>query len=281
MASETGPRKAFEGFVYSLCARRRFRAPTRWRKWTVWVVLVLGLVLRTVNAAGADANDFVSSTFEAANRLYEQGKYGDAISSYLKILAAGIESPAIYFNLGNAYFKSGQAGRAIYYYRKAARLAPRDPDIRANLKFARATVSGGKPVPEPIWKRAVTVLRLDEWAILWTCGLWLFCIVQAIRQVNHSIFHHKRLPTAVLLIVLVACGAGLGCAWHLDTQQWAIVVRPDTVLHHGPLEESPSLQTLPDGQELEVVDRKDEWLQVAGAARGTGWIHTNDVVLLP
>ena len=98
------------------------------------------------------------TAFEKANRLYEQGDYAAAIYGF-KSLAEDEPSPAILFNLGNAYFKAGQKGRAIYCYRWALQLAPRDPDVRANLRFVRHSVYGGRwrdpdfpgGLPEPRW----------------------------------------------------------------------------------------------------------------------------------
>ena len=53
------------------------------------------------------------SAFESANKLYEEGKYSEAATAYARLLQTGETSPALYFNLGNAFFKSGQIGRAI------------------------------------------------------------------------------------------------------------------------------------------------------------------------
>jgi Flp pilus assembly protein TadD len=66
----------------------------------------------------------------------------EAAAAYEQILTNGAVSPALYFNLGNAHFKAGQLGRAIAAYRQAERLTPRDPDVRANLQFARNRVQG-------------------------------------------------------------------------------------------------------------------------------------------
>jgi len=221
------------------------------------------------------------AAFEEANRLYEQAKYEEAAAAYLKILDSGVVSPAVYFNLGNAYFKSGQLGMAIVSYRKAQQLAPRDPDIRANLQFVRATVGGGTAPAQPFWRRLVTRFNLDEWAILTAGALWLFGGLQALRQLVQSPFFERRLLTIVPLLLVLFCLVGLGCAWLLAAEPCAVVVKPDTVLHHGPLEESPRVQVLQDGQELVVVDKKDDWVQVEGAARGIGWLHRSNVALMP
>ncbi|MGC8990249.1 MAG: tetratricopeptide repeat protein [Verrucomicrobiia bacterium] len=244
------------------------------------LVFLWCLISAPAIAAGGQKESALAA-FEEANRLYEQAKYEEAAAAYLKILDSGVVSPAVYFNLGNAYFKSGQLGRAIVSYRKAQQLAPRDPDIRANLQFVRATVGGGSAPTQPFWQRVVTRLNLDEWAILTAGALWLFGGLQALRQLVQSPFFERRLLTIALLLLLVLCLVGLGCGWHLAAQPWAVVVKPDAVLHHGPLEESPSVQVLQDGQELIVVDEKDDWVQVEGAARGIGWLHKSNVALMP
>src|SRR5438309_7937754 len=84
----------------------------------------------------------LSSAIEQANKLYEQGKFTEATVAYEKIIADGRVSPALYFNIGNALFKSDRIGRAILNYRLAEQMAPRDPDIRANLRFVRNHVNG-------------------------------------------------------------------------------------------------------------------------------------------
>jgi len=72
-------------------------------------------------AAGARA-DSATSPFDQANQLYEQGHYGAAAAAFEKMTQTGPVSAAVYFNLGNAWFKAGQLGRAICAYRRAAEL---------------------------------------------------------------------------------------------------------------------------------------------------------------
>ena len=91
--------------------------------------------------------------FNAANKLYAEGKFAEAASAYEKILQSGAVSPALYFNYGNAEFKSGNLGRAIAAYRQAAQLTPRDAEVRANLDFARNQVQG-PTLRESRWSRS-------------------------------------------------------------------------------------------------------------------------------
>src|SRR4051794_29504249 len=72
----------------------------------------------------------LAAAFDQANKLYEQGKFAEAAGAYEKLAQSTPASPALYFNLGNAWFKAGQSGRAIAAYRRAEILAPRDPNLR-------------------------------------------------------------------------------------------------------------------------------------------------------
>src|SRR5438093_11113999 len=106
--------------------------------------------------------DTTPAAFEAANRLYFEGKFSEAATTYGILEQSGQRSAALYFNWGKALFKSARIGRAIAAYRKAQALAPRDPDIRANLQFARAQRQG----PTLFFKKSqqwLHKLSLNEW----------------------------------------------------------------------------------------------------------------------
>src|ERR1041385_7273277 len=74
--------------------------------------LILFLVFLATSAPVARAQTPVSG-FEAANKLYYEANFTNAAAAYEKLIQSGQGSPALYFNLGNAWFKSGQLGRAI------------------------------------------------------------------------------------------------------------------------------------------------------------------------
>src|SRR5580658_1333708 len=84
----------------------------------------------------------VTASFSDANQFFAAGKFPQAAKSYETILNSGAVSPNLLFNYGDAEFKSGNLGRAIAAFRRAALLAPRDADVRANLEFARNQVQG-------------------------------------------------------------------------------------------------------------------------------------------
>ena len=228
----------------------------------------------------------VASAFDAANKMYEQGKFPDAAAKYEELLRAGAASPIVYFNLGNAWFKAGQLGRAIAAYREAQRLAPRDPNVRFNLQFVRKQVTGTEQAPGPVWKQWLTNLTLNEWTITAVAAFWVLFILLALGEIRASLRSALRVWTLTAAAASVAFASLLVAAIYNErTEDAAVVVVPNTLVRYGPLEESQVFYQLRDGSELEVLDEKktaenQSWLMVQDAARRTGWLKRQEVVVL-
>jgi tetratricopeptide (TPR) repeat protein len=222
------------------------------------------------------------AAFEEANRLYEQGQFSSAATAYERLIAEGRASSALYFNLGNAWFKAGELGRAVASYRLAERLAPRDPDIQANLRMVRETVTGTAPARMAAWRRALYRLTLDEWTWLFLLSVWTGFGLMIASEFSESRRGGLRRLGLTAIVLAVVFGGALGSAWwERRGQGEAIVFAKEAVVRRGPLEVSPQLQVAPDGTELVVLDRKDGWLNVTGLARGMGWVQATNVIELP
>jgi tetratricopeptide (TPR) repeat protein len=245
-----------------------------WHTVCQWVLLC-SLIWPLMARAATEPN----SQFDAANKLFELGRYSDAIAAYEKLLAQDHASAAVYFNLGNAHFKAGHVGRALASYHLAQRLTPRDPDIRANLRFARETL-GSSPRP-PFWIRWMNVLSLNELTAitsLLVSGLMLLLAAGYLRPFWAPALRSYRLLMGTLAVISVSCLAFM--AQHQLGTQTAIVTVPEAPLRYGPFAEAQAAAALPDGTELRVLGRKDEWMQVLDSQRRTGWVQANDVLLL-
>lgn len=243
----------------------------------VWLCgVALGPAIAAAGAATADA----LAQFEAANRLYEQGRFAEAARGYEAILKGGSFSPAVYFNLGNARFKAGELGRAVVAYRRAMQLSPRDPDVLANLRFAREQVHGPKwqPARPEQWLER---LSLDEWTLLAAGAFWLALGLLAVRQVRPGLASWLRWPTRISVVAALGLGGALGTVWFEQTgRQIAVVIVREATARQGPFEESPEAFKVHDGAELRVLDGKDDWLQVGDGRRRPGWVKREAVYVL-
>jgi tetratricopeptide (TPR) repeat protein len=240
---------------------------------------ILALLLVALFPLRARA-DLASSTFESANKLYEEGKFTEAAAAYENVVQSGKVSASLYFNLGNAWFKSGQIGRAIAAYRQAEQITPRDPDLRANLQFARNQTPSPTLLPTR-WQRWLGRLTLNEWTVLAAVSLWLWLLLLAVLQWRPALRPVLR-TYAFLLAALAALLCACAAAALSETRPTgtAIVITREATVRYGPLAESPSAFTVHDGAELRILDQKDEWLQVSAGPRRIGWLR-RDQTLLP
>jgi tetratricopeptide (TPR) repeat protein len=219
-----------------------------------------------------------AAAFDSANKLYEEGKFAEAASAYETMTEAGQASAALYFNLGNAFFKSGQIGRAIAAYHQAEQLTPRDPDLRANLQFARNQTPS--PTLSPTrWQRWLGRLTLNEWTVLAAGAVWIWLLLLAVLQWRPALRPTLRayvLSIAILAVLLCACAAA--ALRETRFTRTAIVITGEAVVRYGPLSESPTAFTVHDGAELRILDQKDEWLQVSTDPRRVGWLRRDQVL---
>jgi tetratricopeptide (TPR) repeat protein len=241
----------------------------------LWLLLLFTWCTRQLRAETPGA------VFDAANKLYAESKFAEAAAGYEKLLQTGKESEALYFNLGNALFKAGKIGRAISAYQQAERIAPRDPDVRANLQFARNQVQGPTQVPDRV-KRWLGKLSLNEWTWLAAGAVWTWLLLLTLvrwRPALKPAFKSSVFWLGALTALFCVCFATAFYSDRLTSR--AIVVAQETVARQAPIEESQNAFTLHDGAELEVLDRKDEWLQVKADPRRIGWVRRENVLVSP
>ncbi|MDB6058921.1 MAG: hypothetical protein JWO95_2765 [Verrucomicrobiales bacterium] len=241
---------------------------------------VISVICLLLFATGANAQD-LDSMFTQANRMYEQGRFNDAAMAYDNLIQVGVTSPALYFNAGNAWFKAGQTGHAIVDYRKAEKLAPRDPDIRANLQFARKQVVNSVPaLPGTPWTRWMNQISVNEWTIAASVSLAMFFIIMAIQQIRPATRKALKTPAGAVCLITACLALCLYLDYTNTQTKSGVVTTAEAVVRRGPFDESQSAFTVRDGAELLVVDAKDNWLQVADTAHHTGWIRTNQLSVI-
>src|SRR5271154_3588116 len=241
----------------------------------------LSAILLALVFAGKILAADVTADFSAANKLYAEGKFFDSANAYEKILASGATSPNLLFNYGNAEFKSGNLGKAIAAFRRAGLLAPRDSEIRANLAFVRNQVQGAT-VHESFWQNWFGNLSLNEWTVFTAIAFWLTFLLLAAKQLRPALAAKLKGATWIFAALTIFSGTILGVqAANHFLRQTAVVISAQATARSGPFDDAQSVFTTRDGAELFVLDRRDDWVQVADGSGKSGWLPAKQVEVLP
>ena len=240
-------------------------------------ILVLFALVFAGNLFAAD----VAADFNAANKLYAEGKFGPAAAGYKKLLQTGAVSPALWFNYGNAEFKLGQPGRAIAAYRRAELLAPRDAEVRANLEFVRNQVAG-PTLRQSRWADWLGTFSLNEWTSLAVGAFWLTFVLLTLRQIRPDWRPRLHgLTSGIILLTFLSC-AGLGTAATIHySKPTAVVIAAEATARSGPFAEAQDAFKAQNGAELAVLDQRNDWVQVADGSGRIGWLPAKQVEVLP
>lgn len=220
-------------------------------------------------AAPVDESRF-ARTFADAARAYDENRLPDAIRGWQALVDEGQDLPEVLFNLGNAYYRNGDLGEAIRAYRQARLLAPRDPDIRANLGFAAQSAGIVLPARKPL-----AALLLDasqaEWLAFGSACFWLLALAAGAWILLPRHRSVARPAAALFAVLLLPALAGLGLHRDLRRNPECVVMESSLKLRSSPLETSTPLLEMPEGTLVRKLDERGSWLEVrADATRG--WV---------
>ncbi len=219
--------------------------------------------------------------FFAGNEAYAAGRYDEAVRAYEAVRAAGVESGALHFNLGNAQVKRGELGPALASYERATRLLPRDPDVAANVAFAREEARL-EALPAPLWQRLLFPLAFrasaEELAAVFVAA-WLLCwglLTARLAAPRQAIALGRAAVAAGVVAVLVGGSFVLRVA-DLEAATAVVVAAGETPVRFEPTTAGTVHFVVAPGTRLAVTGARDGWLQVRGADNLRGWISTDSV----
>lgn len=222
------------------------------------------------------------AAFEKGNALYQEKKYEEALESYSTIADAGLESAALYYNMGNAYFKTDQLAKAILHYERAARLAPNDDDIRQNLNLAKeATIDRFETMPEPIIKTAYhgifKAMQPGSWGVMAIVFLGLMLVGTYLYL--YTSLRRQGFAFGLTTLILGVLSLWLGYAHynHLKNNQPAIVMAKSSYVKSGPGEKAEDVFILHEGTKALVTESYDNWKKIKLPDGKIGWIEAADI----
>lgn len=228
---------------------------------------------------------FAQGSFKNGNQLYQQGDYNGAIRSYESILDAKQQSAAVYFNLGNCYYKLNKVAPAIYNYEKALTLKPNDKDIINNLNFAKKlTIDEIKEVPKVGFEKLVrdftAAYHYNTWAWISVVLAVLFLLFFLGYYFSALTLYKRVFFVGMFIIVIAILISVLSAIFernHYQNERPAIIFNEMVSVKSEPKSTSSEVLELHEGTKVFVLESFDGWHKVQLTDGTEGWLEKSEV----
>lgn len=236
---------------------------------------------------GGRASDtgYADSLWTAGTGAYTDGDFETAVKSWESVRTVGLESPELYYNIANAYFKSGDISHAILNYERALKLDPSYSDARFNLEFANNQIQDRiDEVPEfflEVWgRRLCWIMPSDAWAVLALLAL-AATVALALLFVRGRTSNMRKVGFFAGIVALLCTLLCLDFAfWQRTdyrTNDKAIITRAVSSVKSSPSgESSTDLFVLHEGTKVSILDEVGDWRNIELADGRQGWIKSSD-----
>jgi tetratricopeptide (TPR) repeat protein len=265
---------------------------------------ILALVLGGAPGARA-ATAPAESLFAAGNAAYETGDYAGAIDRYLELDAMGVAHPDLCYNLGNAWFKTGELGRAVLWYERARRLEPRNGDVRENLSVVRSLLRDRELLPKEgglrgallAWHRGLSASESVAVASGFYALLCAAAILMVFRRSAFVTRLYARLSwfsparlfgldmaqdfVLAISLLFVATAMFTASSWtkirDADQRLSGVVVAEEASVFSGPSRDSIVQFKVHEGTIVSVRDARGGWVRVDLRGDLSGWVDAGSV----
>ncbi len=213
---------------------------------------------------------------------YKAGEFKLAAKEFESVAKTPINNPYLFYNIGNAYLKSGDLGHAIVWYERAKRLTPNDPDLNFNLAYANSQLRDKTEDPVNMidvlffWDNLIQIKTLQMMTIFLAFLFFIWAGFRTIKQ--RSIFSGTGvlICSVFLLFIAVTSMSMVKQTAQLD----AVVIEDEIDVRSGVLDNATRLFTLHSGTRVRVKEKRDKYLKIFFAKDKVGWIKASVVEII-
>jgi tetratricopeptide (TPR) repeat protein len=243
------------------------------RRTPIFKVLRLFFCLQLILALPALAQKQEEEIFFEANKAFQEGQYQKAIDGYHQLLDQGYDNGHLHFNLGNAYLRSDQLGRAILHYERARLFRPRDADLKFNLNYALDQTTDALPQPKGFihsgffWIDSLTINELFLGFAVINLFFWGILFIRIFTGPEWTYY-----LTILLLIFWLISGFSFGIKWYSQrTDDRAVIITKEVNILAGPDIKDTLLFKLHEGAIVQQERTEKDWALIQLSNDKRGW----------
>ena len=211
-----------------------------------------------------------SAQFAKANQEFGAGNFKAASADFEELVRGGQDAPNLFYNLGNAYFRQKDFGRAILNYERALALEPRHAEAQANLRIARDEARALELLPSRL-ERWLAIGNSNQYAVAGVIGFWIGMFALAV-----FIFNRRRLALVLSIFSLSILAFSTFAAYQLsrgrDGSSLAVVTTNNVEARIATADTANRVLTLPAGSEIQILSRRGDWVYALLPNNLRGWM---------
>ena len=225
--------------------------------------------------------------FIQANQFYKNGQFEKAIETYESIVANGYESGDLYFNLGNAYYKTGQVAKSRINYERSLLWLEGDEDVGQNLELLKLRlVDQIEPTPKLFivtwWDKILDSVNIDVLGYIVLALLWIVLI-------NAALFLHYRkrgqlklrgVFVTSLIICILAVTIWISKIYQFETTEYGVILSSTVTIYSGPAENSTELFVIHEGTKVKIERVTSDWYEIRLEDGKMGWLTQNVIEII-
>lgn len=223
---------------------------------------------------------------EAGANAYKENDFERAIDEWRTCVDNGFQDADLFYNLGNAYFRNGNLGFSIFYYKNALRLHPGDEDILHNLKFAQAMTRDKvdedeeeNPILSTLFKiHHALSLKAQLFTLL---GIfWIIACVSIGRRLTAGERGKNICTGIVFALSCIFCVIGASAGYKIfvaETDITGVVTAKDADVVSAPSDRSQTLNTLSEGTSFEVLGVQGNFAEIRLGEKVKGFVKISDI----
>ena len=225
-----------------------------------------------------------SKIYENGMDAYRKGQYDLAIQEFESILLDNWDSPELYYNLGNAFYRSGTIAGAVWAFESCLKLSPTHEDAKYNLRLANLKVIDRMDLPEPpIYLKWYLSIKEQFTPSTWiNISLFIFLIfsiiMTAAQMTSSSILQHLR--ESIIVVFFVSLFLTIHSIWTDNSLSLGVIDATKVEAHSEPNVFSTRLFEVHEGLRVSINQAVDDWVEIELLDGKTGWIENNQIRLI-
>ncbi len=247
-----------------------------------WLLAAASLALILTIGANALASQSARAFMEGT-KAFDNGDWPAAIAAFKRLADSGIDNGKLFYNLGSAYLKNDDLGRALLWYERALKRIPHDPDLRFNYDFALTLTRDQPGVKEsPVlqilffWKYRLSHSSVRWIAIGLNATLWMALSVLVVRK--------KRLlrPSVISIAAATMIFSATAAYNYVESAQvrYGVILTEQVAVRSGFTDAATQLFVLHAGTKVHLARETDTHLLIRYTEDKIGWVKRSEVGII-